>query len=657
MNMNNLDKENIAKLKNKGDEIKAFKFIIDEFADCKVMRYQLPHWDTLSLRQKRYLYCLSEAALWGRDIFFDENYKYNLCIRKSLETILESYKGDREIQEWKNFEEYAKRFFFSNGMHHHYGEKKFYPGCSKEYFAKLLEGQEKAEWLLEQIYDTRIAPVRRDSNTYNDIVKNSSVNFYDNVTRKETEEYYKSIEVDNLRPISLGLNTKLVKENDKVVEITAKATSMYGKYLIKIIEWLSKSLEFAENESQIAYTNKLIEYYKNGNLQAWDEYSILWVQDIDSICDYVNGFVETYNDPLGMKGTWEAIVNYKDLTATKRTQIICNNAQWFEDNSPIKIEYRKKTVKGVSAKVINAVILAGDCYPVSPIGINLPNADWIRKEYGSKSTTIANLSDAHFFASMEKPKTALKEFAYSQQEIDRVLMYGRLSDNLHTDLHECLGHGSGQLLDSTPANALKEYSSTLEEARADLFALYYLMDEKMITLNLMPSLQVGMTQYDSYIRNGLLVQLARIELGDNITEAHMQNRKLICEYVLQKGKGCVQREIKDGKTYFVVKDYQKLRNMFGELLYKIQEIKSTGNYENGKYLVEKYGVNIDRQLHEEILDRYASLDIKPYSGFVNPYFTEIKNTQGQVIDIAVNYPRSFIEQQLYYAKKYSCSDK
>ncbi|MBQ7984494.1 MAG: dihydrofolate reductase [Bacteroidales bacterium] len=633
-----------------------FKFIIDEFADCKVMKYQMPDWDSLSLKQKQYLFCLSQAALWGRDIYYDQNYKHNLKIRKALETILTTYKGDRTCEDWKKFEVYAKRFFFANGIHHFYGEKKFFPDCSKAYFVSLLSGQKDADFVLQQIYDPDIAPVRRDNNPDNDIVQTSAVNFYENISRKEAEDYYNGIETDSLRPVSLGINSKLVKENGKITEKIATTSQMYGKYLQKIVGWLEKSLEFAENDKQIAYTKKLIEFYKTGDLTTWDEYNILWSQDTESVCDYVNGFVETYNDPLGMKGAWESIVDYKDLKSTKRTEIICNNAQWFEDNSPVKPEYRKKKVTGVSAKVINAAMLAGDSYPTPPIGINLPNADWIRKQYGSKSVTIANLSDAYFYASMESPKSALKEFAYSQKEIDRELQYGMLSDNLHTDMHECLGHASGQLLETTPANALKEYSSTLEEARADLFALYYLMDKKMMDLGLVSSLETGKAQYDSYIRNGLLIQLARIPLGENITEAHMQNRKLICEYALQNGNGCVKKETKDGKTYFVVTDYQQLRKVFGQLLYIIQDIKSRGDYDAGKDLVERYGVKIDKDLHNEVLKRYENLNIKPYGGFVNPDLVQLIDSKGNVKDILVIYPKSFIDQQLFYSKEYSFNE-
>lgn len=634
-------------------ETKEFKYILDEFADCKVMRYQLPDWDSLTLREKQYIFCLSEAALWGRDIYFDQNYKHNLKIRKALEYILTNYKGDKTTKDYEAFEVYAKRFFFSNGLHHHYGEKKFFPECSKEYFASLLNNYKDRDFILEQIYDKNIAPIRRDNSTDKDIVKTSAVNFYENLSRQEVEEYYNKIETDSLRPVSLGINSKLVKEGNKIVEKVWKQGGEYSFYIDKIIFWLSKAKQFTDNERQIKYTDKLIEFYKTGNLTTWDEYNILWSQDTESICDYINGFIETYNDPLGMKGTWEALVNYKDIEATKRTKTICENAQWFEDHSPIKPEYRKKKVAGVSAKVINAAMLSGDCYPTPPIGINLPNADWIRKEFGSKSVTIANLSDAYFFASMESPNSALKEFAFSEKEIEREKLYGQLSDNLHTDMHECLGHGSGQLLDSTPANALQEYSSCLEEARADLFALYYLMDEKMMELGLIPSLESGKAQYDSYIRNGLLVQLARIPLGEKVTEAHMQDRKLISEYALKNGDNCIEKRIRDNKTYFVITDYQKLRKVFGDLLYIIQDIKSRGDYEKGKQLVETYGVNIDHSLHKEVLERYNALGIKPYGGFVNPILKEEKDKNGEITDISISYPKSFIEQELDYGKTYS----
>ena len=646
---------------------KDFKYILDEFADCKVMRYQLPYWDSLSVNQKQYIYYLSQAALWGRDIYFDQNYKHNLQIRKTLEAVLNSYKGDKNDLMWQKFEIYCKRVFFSNGIHHHYGEKKFIPECSQAFVKQImtqsdfaimpnkdnLSKEEFIDFIVNEIFNLNIAPIRRDSDSKKDIVQSSSVNFYENITREEVEKYYSQFEVDSLSPVSLGINSKLTKKDGKITETKWTASQMYAPYIQKIIFFLEKAKTFAENDTQKQYTNKLIEFYKTGDLKTWDEYNILWAKDNESVCDYVNGFVETYNDPLGMKGTWESIVDYKDIEATERTKTICDNAQWFEDHSPIKPEYRKKKVKGLSAKVINAAMLSGDCYPTPPIGINLPNADWIRKEYGSKSVTIANLSDAYFFASMENPKSALKEFAYSQKEIEREKIYGQLSDNLHTDMHECLGHGSGQLLDSTNANALSEYSSTLEEARADLFALYYLMDKKMLELKLVPSLETGKAQYNSYIRNGLLVQLARIPYGDKITEAHMQNRKLVCEYALQEGQGCIKRTTKDNKTYFVIQDYDKLREVFGKLLYIIQDIKSRGDYAQGKALVEKYGVNIDKEIHKEVIERYEKLNIKPYGGFVNPNMEIVKDSKGKVLDVKISYPKSFIEQELQYGKDYS----
>jgi dipeptidyl-peptidase-3 len=423
-----------------------------------------------------------------------------------------------------------------------------------------------------------------------------------------------------------------MKEDGKIKEEVYKIGGMYSKEIEKIVYYLEKAQEFAENDNQKAYTKELIKFYKTGDLTTWDKYNILWCQDNKSVCDYVNGFVETYNDPLGMKATWESVVDFKDKEATKRTETLCSNAQWFEDHSPINPIYRKKQVKGVSAKVINAVILAGDCYPTPPIGINLPNADWIRKEYGSKSVTIANLTDAYFFASLENPNSALNEFAFSEEEIKRAKTYGRLSENLHTDMHECLGHGSGQLLETTSSNALKEYSSTLEEARADLFALYYLMDKKLLELNLMPSIETGKAQYDSYIRNGLMVQLARIPLNEKITEAHMQDRALIANFALING-GCIKKETRQGKTYFTITDYEKLRECFGHLLFIIQDIKSRGDYNQGKELVEKYGVNIDKDLHKEIIERYNKLNLKPYGGFVNPDYTLVKDEKGDVIDV------------------------
>lgn len=634
-----------------------FLYTIDEFADCKVMRYRLPGWEALSLKDKQYLYFLSQAALWGRDIFFDQNYKHNLKIRKALEFVLENPETDKDDPRYKDFEIYAKRFFFSNGLHHHYGEKKIFPDCERNYFSSLLKDYPDSSFILEQIYSPVLAPVRRESSKDKDIVKNSSVNFYENLTRKEAEDFYNSLPTDPQRPVSLGLNSTLVKtEEGTIVEKRWCLSGKYSRYIDKIVFYLEKSKEFASNDLQRQYTDKLIAYYKDGDLKTWDEYNILWTKDTESLCDYINGFIETYNDPLGMKATWEALVNYKDVKETQRTKTICDNAQWFEDHSPVAPAYKKKKVSGLSAKVIDAAILAGDCYPVPPIGINLPNADWIRKQYGSKSVTIANLSDAYFYASLQSPNSALKEFAFSQEEIERAKRHGRLSDNLHTDLHECLGHGSGQLLETTPANALKQFSSALEEARADLFALYYLMDEKLVELGLTESLEVGKAQYDAYVRNGLIVQLARIPLGEKVTEAHMQDRKLICEYALLNGKGAIEKKIKDGKTFFVVTDYLKLRKVWGELLYLIQQIKSTGDYQKAKELVEAYGVEIDPTLHKEVIRRYSALKLRPYGGFVNPEIELKQDKEGKVTDVTIDYPESFLCQELLYGRQYSFPD-
>lgn len=649
---------------------KNFKYLIDEFADIKVMRYQVHGWDELNLEQKIYLYYLSEAAKCGRDILWDQNYKYNLTVRRTLENIITTYSGKKQGEDWDKFILYAKRVFFSNGIHHHYAEDKIMPGCSKPYFSELMAKSniknfptDKGENLqlfqkrIENIiFNPNIAPMRKESDKTKDIVSSSSVNFYEGVTRDEVEEFYAEIRSPNLdKPWSEGINSKLIKKDGKITEISYSLDGMYSSAIKEIIYWLELANSVAENEVQMEYTNKLIEYYHTGDLQAWDDYNVAWAKDNNSQIDFVNGFIETYGDPLGIKATWESVVNFKDLEATKRTQTISENAQWFEDNSPVNPMFKKKEVKGVSAKVINAVMLGGDCYPTPPIGINLPNADWIRKEYGSKSVTIANLSSAYEKAALESPKGALQEFSSSIEEVERSKKFGSLAGDLHTDLHECLGHGSGQLLPGTSPGALADYSSSLEEARADLFALYYVMDPKMIELGLIPSQQVGMAEYDSYIRNGLLVQYARIEFGKTVNQAHMQARKLISTYAYEKGRkdNIIEKIQKEGKTYFRINDHNKLRRIFGELLAKIQEIKSTGNYDEGKNLIETYAVNIDKVLHQEILERYKKLNLKPYGGFVNPEITPVANKEGKIIDYKISYPDNFLLQQLQYGKNYS----
>lgn len=506
------------------------------------------------------------------------------------------------------------------------------------------------------MFSNSIAPMRKETDKTKDIVANSAVNFYEGVTRKEVESFYNQKTNPNPdRPLSHGLNSKVVKENGVVKEKIYKIDAMYSKAIKEIVHWLEKANQVAENDRQKEYTKLLIEYYKTGDLKIWDDYNVAWASDVESQCDYVNGFIEDYNDPLGMKATWEAVVNFKDMEATKRTEVISSNAQWFEDNSPVKTEYKKEEVKGVSAKVINAVMLGGDCFPTPPIGINLPNADWIRKEYGSKSVTIANLSSAYDKASLESPKGALQEFAANEAEIELAKKYGSLAGDLHTDLHECLGHGSGQLLPGTSSGALADYSSSLEEARADLFALYYMMDPYLMEIGLIPDLAVGQAEYDSYLRNGLLSQYARIEFGKTVTQAHMQARKLISTYTYERGKetGAVVKFQKGGKTYFQIKDHNEVRKIFGELLSMIQDIKSRGDYDAGKSLIEKYAVHIDPVLHQEIIDRYKKLNIKPYGGFVNPEITPIANKEGKIIKFEISYPTDFLKQQLQYGKNYS----
>lgn len=661
--------DNVKAQKERKEE-KEFKYVIDEFADVKVMRYQVPAWDKLTLKQQEYLYYLSEAAKCGRDIFWDQNYKYNLTIRKTIENIFSSYKGKRQGKDWDDFVVYSKRVFFSNGIHHHYAEDKIMPLFSKKYLESLIKesslngfptnkGENIKDFTLrvsDLILNPSIASKRKETDKGKDIIANSAVNFYEGVTREEVENFYKSKgNKDSEHPLSIGLNSKVVKEGNTTVEKVYKVDGMYSKAIKEIVYWLDKANQVAENDNQKKYTSLLIDYYKTGDLKTWDDYNILWASDVTSQCDYVNGFIEDYNDPLGMKATWESVVNFKDMEATKRTELISSNAQWFEDHSPVSPEYKKKEVKGVSAKVINVVMLGGDCFPTPPIGINLPNADWIRKEYGSKSVTIANLSSAYDKAALESPQGALQEFAANKEEIELAKKYGSLASDLHTDLHECLGHGSGQLLPGTSSSALADYSSALEEARADLFALYYIMDPYLVEIGLIPSLEVGQTEYDSYIRNGLLGQYARIEFGKTVTQAHMQDRKLISTYTYERGKesGAIVKFQKDGKTYFQIKDYKAVREIFGELLAKIQDIKSRGDYEAGKELIEKYAVHIDPVLHQEILDRYRKLNIKPYGGFVNPEITPIANKEGKIIKYEISYPNDFLKQQLQYGKNYS----
>ena len=633
-----------------------FKYLIDQFADLRVMRYQVPGWDQLSLTQKEYAYHLAEAAKLGRDITWDQYCKFNLPIRHTIENILENYKGDRECEDFQNFVLYAKRVFFANGVHHHYAEDKFVPTCPREYFASLMEavGASDAE-LLDFMYDPQAYPQRRSTSPDGDIVSLSAVNFYDGVTRAEVERYYDSIMVPgDPEPISYGLNSKIVKGADGVIrEEKWMVGGIYGNAISRICDELAAAQKVAENDIQKNALGILIDYYKTGDLRKWDEFNIEWVKDTLGQVDFINGFIEDYDDPLGHKATFEGCVQIKDSAASARTAILSANAQWFEDNAPIDPRFRKKSVKGISAKVINVVALSGATYPAPPIGINLPNADWIRKEHGSKSVTIANITHAYDLAALEVPGSTLTEFAYSQDEIDAYKKFGNYDDEIHTDLHECLGHASGQLLPGVSSSALGEYQSALEEARADLFGLYYMADPKMVELGILSDPEAYKPHYSNYIRNGLFVQFTRVELGRPNTEAHMQNRKLIAEWCYEKGaaNNVIEKKVRDGKTYFVVNDYEALRGLFAELLAEIQRIKSEGDYAAGKALIDTYAVNIDPSLHKEVKTRYEALNLKPYGGFINPDIVPVVKG-GKVVDYEIVYKDDYLEQQLEYGRKY-----
>lgn len=644
-----------------------FDFVIEQFADLRVLRYQVPDFNNLSLNQKKLLYFLGEAAQCGRDIFWDQNGKYNLAIRQLLEGIYLGFKGGKQEDEWKAFEEFIKRVWFSNGIHHHYSCDKFQPGFSRTYFETLLintpnEGfpqftgkskQETIEFLTELIFNPEIQPKKVSQDESKDIVKSSAVNFYDGVTKQEVEDFYGSTRNENdEKPISHGLNSKLVKEDGVVKEAVWQVDSMYSEAIKKIVYWLQKAVDCAESELQKRCIELLIEYYNTGSLKIWDDYNIQWVKDTSALVDFVNGFIEVYDDPLGMKATWEALVNFKNLEATKRTEIISDNAQWFEDNSPIEDRFKKEEVKGVTAKVINTTMLGGACYPHTPIGINLPNSNWIREIHGSKSVTIENITYAYNQANLKSG--FLEEFAATNEEIALIKKYGSIADNLHTDLHECLGHGSGKMLPGVSNEVLENYHSALEETRADLFALYYMMDDKMIELGLMESLDVAKVHYISYLRNGLMTQLKRIEPGKNIEQAHMRNRQLISKWCYEQGKAdnVIELEKVEGKTFIKINDYKKLRDLFAILLKEVQRIKSEGDYTAGKALVEDYGVKVEVDIHKEVLQRFEKLNMAAYNGFVNPRYKPI--TKGdEIIDVQVDYSEGFAEQMLRYGKDYA----
>jgi dipeptidyl-peptidase-3 len=650
------------------NESDSFNYFVDQFEDMRVLRYRLPGFETLSLEQKKFIYYLSEAALSGRDILWMQNFKYNLLIRKTIEGIIAGYQGDKESADYKLFLTYAKRVFFANGIHHHYSADKLKPAFTKEYFYSLVNGTEKE--LLPLAADETavdllkvISPVIFDANIYSrkielkegaDIIAESAVNMYDGLTQKEVEEFYAGkTDPKDPQPVSIGLNSKLVKSGGKIIEEVYRSGGLYGEAIDKIIYWLEKTKDVAETDTQKKEIGLLVEYYKKGDLKTWDEYNVAWAKNNLSTIDYINGFIETYEDPMGMKATWEAIVDYKDHDASKRTETITANAQWFEDNSPIEQKYKKEKVTGVAARVINIAMLGGDCYPVSPLGINLPNADWIRKEVGSKSVTIANITDAIDIASLGSG--FLDEFAAGREEMERSKKYGSLAGALHTDLHECVGHASGKLAEGTDPNALKNYSSSLEEARADLFALYYMMDKKITDLKLLPSGDAAKAEYDNYIRNGLMTQLVRIKPGKDIEQAHMRGRSMISYWAYDKGKqeNVIEMFMRDGKTFVKINDYKKLQSLFGELLKEIQRIKSEGDFEAGKNLIEKYGVKVDQVLHAELLGRYEKLNLAPYTGFINPMLIPLYNEKGEITDVTVEYLTDYVSQMMYYGKNYS----
>ena len=638
------------------EQPKEAAWIVDKFDDIKVIRYEVPEFENLPLNEKLLIYYLAESAKCGRDIMFDQNFKYNLTIRRALEQIYTSYEGDKSAADFVAMEKYLKKIWFANGIHHHYSNDKFTPEFSREWFAEQLKGVDtgavKHEELVEIIFNPSLYPSRLNQTAGVDMIASSAGNYYEGLTQKEVERFYnKMIDPKDPRPISYGLNSKLVKKNGKIFEQTYKIGGMYTEALEQVVYWLEKAETVAEEPLKTTI-GLLIKYYKSGDLRDFDAFNISWVQDTQSNIDFVNGFTETYGDPLGFKASWESVVNFVDKAACERTKIISENAQWFEDHSPINPAYRKPVVKGVSAKVITVAMLGGDCYPATPIGINLPNADWIRKEYGSKSVTIDNITYAYNKAAQGNGFS--EEFVLRDEDRERMKQWGKLSDDLHTDLHECLGHGSGQLAPGTTGTELGSYSSTLEETRADLFALYYLGDKKLVEIGLIPTLDVAKAQYASYIMNGMMTQLSRIELGKNVEESHMRNRKMIAEWCYEKGKenNVIEWVEKDGKKYIVVNDFDALRKLFGDMLYEVQRIKSEGDYEAGKALVENYGVTVEPELHKQVRDRYYALGIEPYGGFVNPEYTLVEK-DGEVVDVVVSYPANYTEQHLHYSKDYS----
>ena len=650
------------------DNTDNFDYSVEQFADLQILRYRVPGFEDLSLRQKELVYYLTEAALQGRDILYDQNGKYNLTIRRMLEAVYTHYEGDRNAADFKAMEVYLKRVWFSNGIHHHYGSDKFVPGFSPEFFRQALasvdesllplaSGQTLEQWCDEVfpvIFDPSVMPKRVNQAAGEDLILTSASHYYDGVTQAEAEDFYAAMKNPaDETPVSYGLNSRLVKMDGKLQERVWKVGGLYGEAIEKIVYWLKKAEGVAENEQQKAVIGKLVEFYETGDLKTFDDYAILWVKDVNSLVDFVNGFTETYGDPLGLKASWESIVNFKDLEATRRTEVISSNAQWFEDHSPVDSRFKKEEVKGVSAKVITAAILGGDLYPSTAIGINLPNSNWIRSVHGSKSVTIGNITDAYNKAAHGNGFN--EEFVYSADELALIDRYADLTDELHTDLHECLGHGSGKMLPGADADSLKAYGSTIEEARADLFGLYYVADAKLLELGLLPDADAYKAQYYTYMMNGLMTQLVRIEPGKDIEEAHMRNRQLIARWAYEQGKAdkVVELVKKDGKTYVKINDYGKLRALFGQLLAEVQRVKSTGDYAAARQLVETYAVKVDPALHAEVLERYKWLNLAPYKGFVNPRYEAVKDAGGNITDVKVSYDEGYAEQMLRYSRDYS----
>ena len=629
-----------------------FNYTVDKFYDLEILRYQVPEFDSLSLQQKTLVYHLTEAALQGRDILYDQNGRYNLRIRRALEALYTQYKGDKKSEEFLNFEKYLKRVWFANGIHHHYASDKFQPEFTQEWFANACAeaGVTYDEAILPVMFDPTVMP-KSLSLDGEDLLLASANNYYEGVTQAEAEAYYEAHKDNSAEPLWIGLNSKLVKENGQVVERVYKVGGMYSAALEKVVENLEKALQFAENDAQRLVIEKMIEFNKTGNLRAFNEYCIAWVKDLDSRVDYVNGFTETYADPLGITGTWESLVNFKDMRATHRCQTISDNAQWFEDNSPTDKKYKKEEVKGVSAKVITAAILAGDCYPATPIGINLPNANWIRKEYGSKSVTIDNIT--HAYNEAAKGNGFNEEFMIDAETIAMYENAGACGD-LHTDLHECVGHGSGKLMPGVSKDALKEHASTIEETRADLLGLYYMADEKLVELGLLPDTNAYKGFFYQQMMNGLMTQLVRIEPGKDIEESHMRNRQLIAQWVYKHAtNGEVEIVEKDGKHYLQINDYPGVRRLYGELLREVQRITSEGDYPAAKAMVEEFAVKVDQDLHKEILERYEKLNLAPYKGFVNPVYTAHYDAEGNIVDVTIDYTEGYIEQHLRYSRDYS----